>query len=167
MAFVKECLQKTEEPFFQEEDLRAERNYQLVTNSRKSVKPVKKKIVFDRLINDRDFELVYKTGCVIISEDKKIKAKYLFENKDTNNTVKIGLSVVSKKGNSVWRNRIKRILRESLRIDWEILQSIMEIKNANLLIVFSPYSINQANSKKNFLKEIKPAVIDILKRIGK
>ena len=138
-----------------------------MTNSRKSVKPVEKKIVFDRLINDRDFELVYKTGHVVISEDKKIKAKYLFESKDINNTVKIGLSAVSKKGNSVWRNRIKRILRESVRIDREILRSIIEIKNEGLLIIFSPYSLNQTNSKKIFLKEIKPAVLDILKRIGK
>ncbi len=138
-----------------------------MTNSRKSVKPVEKKIVFDRLINDRDFELVYKTGHVVISEDKKIKAKYLFKSNDINNTVKIGLSVVSKKGNSVWRNRIKRILRESVRIDREILRSIIEIKNEGLLIIFSPYSLNQTNSKKIFLKEIKPAVLDILKRIGK
>jgi len=138
-----------------------------VTNSRKSVKPVEKKIVFDRLINDRDFELVYKTGRVVISEDKKIKAKYLFENKDIINTVKIGLSVISKKGNSVWRNRIKRILRESVRINREHLRNIIELKNADLLIIFSPYSINQTNSKKIFLKEIRPAVLDILKRIGK
>jgi len=138
-----------------------------VTNSRKSVKPVEKKIVFDRLINDRDFELVYKKGRVVISEDKKLKANYLFESKDINNAVKIGLSVASKKGNSVWRNRIKRILRESLRMDREILQYFIEPNNANLLIIFSPYSINQINSKKIFLKEIKPAVLDILKRIGK
>jgi ribonuclease P protein component len=138
-----------------------------VTNSRKSVKPIEKKIVFDRLINDRDFELVYKTGRVVISEDKKLKANYLFESKDINNAVKIGLSVASKKGNSVWRNRIKRILRESVRTNREHLRNIIELKNANLLIIFSPYSINQINSKKIFLKEIKPAVLDILKRIGK
>jgi len=138
-----------------------------VTNSRKSVKPVEKKIVFDRLINDRDFELVYKRGSVVLSEDKKIKANYLFESKDINNTVKIGLSVASKKGNSVWRNRIKRILRELLKIDREILRNIIELKNANLLIIFSPYSINQTNSKKVFLKEIKPAIWNILIRIGK
>jgi len=138
-----------------------------VTNSRKSVKPVEKKIVFDRLINDRDFELVYKRGSVVLSEDKKIKANYLFESKDINNTVKIGLSVASKKGNSVWRNRIKRILRESLKIDREILRNIIELKNENLLIIFSPYSINQTNSKKVFLKEIKPAIWNILIRIGK
>ena len=138
-----------------------------MTKSRKSVKTIEKTFIFDRLINDSDFELVYKMGRVVISEDKKIKAKYLFESKDRNNTVKIGLSVASKKGNAVWRNRIKRILRESVRIERETLRNIIEQINTDLLIVFSPYSINQTNSKKIFLKEIKPAVLDILKRIEK
>lgn len=138
-----------------------------MTKSRKPVKPNEKTFVFDRLINDSDFELVYKMGRVVISEDKKIKAKYLFKSKERNNTAKIGLSVVSKKGNAVWRNRIKRILRESLRTERETLRNIIEQINTDLLIVFSPYSINQTNSKKIFLKEIKPAVLDILKRIEK
>jgi len=138
-----------------------------VTKSRKSVKTIEKTFIFDRLINDSDFELVYKMGRVVISGNKKIKAKYLFESKDRNNTVKIGLSVASKKGNAVWRNRIKRILRESVRIERETLRNIIEQINTDLLIVFSPYSINQTNSKKIFLKEIKPAVLDILKRIEK
>jgi ribonuclease P protein component len=138
-----------------------------VTSNRKSGKPIEKKVIFDRLINESDFELVYKIGRAVISEDKKIKAKYIFKSKDRNNKVKIGLSVASKKGSAVWRNRIKRILRESLRIDIEILRNIIEQKNADLLIVFSPNSINQINSKKIFLKEIKPAVLDILKKIGK
>ena len=138
-----------------------------MTKSRKSVKTIEKTFIFDRLINDSDFELVYKMGRVVISGNKKIKAKYLFESKDRNNTVKIGLSVASKKGNAVWRNRIKRILRESVRIERETLRNIIEQINTDLLIVFSPYSINQTNSKKIFLKEIKPAVLDILKRIEK
>ena len=138
-----------------------------MTNNKKSVKPTENKIVFTRLVNKSDFELVYKAGSTIISDDKKVKAKYLFTSKDKNNIVKIGLSVISKKGNSVWRNRIKRILRESLRMNRDELQNIMEQKKTDLLIIFSPYSINQANSKKIFLNDIKAAVIDILIRIGK
>jgi ribonuclease P protein component len=138
-----------------------------VTNSKKSVNPVEKTIVFERLANDSDFKLVYKTGHAVISEDNKIKAKYLFTGKSGSSKVKIGLSVASKKGNSVWRNRIKRILRESLRLNIETLRYVIEQKNGDLLIIFSPYSINQINSKKIFLKDIKPSVLDILKRIGK
>lgn len=138
-----------------------------MTKNKKSVEPEKKAIIFDRLVNDSDFKLVYKLGRVIISEDKKLKAKYYFSKSGENITIKIGLSVVSKKGISVWRNRMKRILRESLRTDREILRNIIEQKNEDLLIIFSPYSINQTNSKKIFLKDIKPSVLDILKRIEK
>lgn len=138
-----------------------------MTRNKKSVEPEKKVIIFDRLVNDSDFKLVYKLGRVIISEDKKLMAKYYFSKSGGNITIKIGLSVVSKKGISVWRNRMKRILRESLRTDREILRNIIEQKNEDLLIIFSPYSINQTNSKKIFLKDIKPSVLDILKRIGK
>ena len=138
-----------------------------MTKNKKSVEPEKKVIIFDRLVNDSDFKLVYKLGRVIISEDKKLKAKYYFSKSGENITIKIGLSVVSKKGISVWRNRMKRILRESLRTDREILRNIIEQKNEDLLIIFSPYSINQTNSKKIFLKDIKPSVLDILKRIEK
>jgi ribonuclease P protein component len=138
-----------------------------VTNNRKSVKPIGKTFNFDRLINYSDFELLHKIGRVVISEDKKVKAKYIFGSKYRNSAAKIGLAVASKMGNAVWRNRIKRILRESLRTEREILRNIIVLKNADLLIVFSPHSINQANSKKIFLNEIKPAVLDILKKIGK
>lgn len=138
-----------------------------MTRNKKSVEPEKKVIIFDRLVNDSDFKLVYKLGRVIISEDKKLMAKYYFSKSGGNITIKIGLSVVSKKGISVWRNRMKRILRESLRTDREILRNIIEQKNEDLLIIFSPYSINQTNSKKIFLKDIKSSVLDILKRIGK
>ena len=138
-----------------------------MTRNKKSVEPEKKVIIFDRLVNDSDFKLVYKLGRVIISEDKKLMAKYYFSKSGGNITIKIGLSVVSKKGISVWRNRMKRILRESLRTDREILRNIIEQKNEDLLIIFSPYSINQTNSKKIFLKDIKPSVLDILKRIEK
>lgn len=138
-----------------------------MTKNKKSVKPVKNTIIFDRLVNESDFELVYKLGRAIISEDKKLKAKYFFTKSGENLTVKIGLSIASKKGISVWRNRLKRILRESLRTEREILRNIIEQKNEDLLIIFSPYSIDQTNSKKIFLKDIKPSVLEILKRIGK
>ncbi|HEY6435119.1 MAG TPA: ribonuclease P protein component [Ignavibacteriaceae bacterium] len=138
-----------------------------MTNGKKSVKPVKKKIVLGRLILKSDFELVYKMGRVVISEDNKIKVKFFFTNKEKSNSVKIGLSIASKKGNSVWRNRIKRILRESIRINRDILRNILEEKNTDLLIIFSPYSINQTNSKKIFLRNIEPAVLETIKKIGK
>jgi ribonuclease P protein component len=138
-----------------------------VTNNKNCVSPIERTIIFDRLVTKGDFELAYTKGTPVISEDKKIKARYIFSTKNKTNKVKIGLSVASKKGNSVWRNRIKRILRESIRTERETLRIFLEKRNADLLIIFSPYSFNQTNSKKIFLREIKPAVLDILNRIVK
>lgn len=109
--------------------------------------------------------LVYYKGRVIISGDKKIKAKYLFKSDGEESKVKIGLSVASKKGNSVWRNRIKRILREEIRSDERILSEIVEQNKASLLIIFTPHSINQTNSNKIFQKDLKASVLNILIRL--
>jgi len=128
--------------------------------------PIGKKVKkIDRLKSDKDFELVFKKGTAIISEDRKLKAKYFFSNKTENKTVQLGVSVAAKKGNSVWRNRIKRILREALIKEKETLAGIANQKNKNLLIIFSPYSLNQNSSIKTYLREINPAVLDILNKL--
>lgn len=139
-----------------------------MTKNNEAAVPAKiKEMSFSRLKNDNDFELVYRKGNTITSEDKKIRAKYLFSKKIEIERSKFGVSVISQKGNSVWRNRIKRILREAVKKEETMFLNIADQKNSNLLIVFSPYSINQINSKKIFLKDIKPAVLDILKRLKK
>jgi len=120
---------------------------------------------FEWLKNDKDFELVYKQGRTIISDDKKLKARYLFIDRIENIKVKAGLSVISKKGNSVWRNRVRRILRESLRKEIEKLLAITKQKNADLLIIFSPYSIDQNNSRKIYFRDINIPVLEILNRL--
>lgn len=136
-----------------------------MTNNSESFKPNRKDNSFDWLKTDRDFELVYKKGSVIVSNDGRIKARYLFQGENESNRIRAGLSVISKKGNSVWRNRIKRILREIVTKEKIFLQDIAYQKNSNLFIIFSPYSINQNNSRKIFLKNVEPAVLEILNRL--
>ena len=139
-----------------------------MTNNYKAFESSKKKIrSVDRLKNDNDFELVYGKGITITSEDKKIKAKYLFIKKTENGSSKLGVTVISQKGNSIWRNRLKRILREAVIKEETTLLNIADQKNSNLLVVFSPHLINQNNSKKIFLNDIKPAVLNILKSLIK
>ena len=109
--------------------------------------------------------MVYKKGTAIISKDSKIKANYFLESDTEYKNIKVGLSISSKKGNSVWRNKIKRLIREAIRLNRETLLSTLEQKNANLFIIFSPHSINQTNNKKIFLKDIKASVLDIITRL--
>jgi len=136
-----------------------------VTNKILPLKSNRIKKNFEWLKNDRDFEFVYSKGRTIISEDKKLKARYLFIDKIENIKVKAGLSVISKKGNSVWRNRVKRILRESLRKEVEKLLAIAKQKSSDLLIIFSPYSIDQNKFRKIYLEDINTSVLEILNRL--
>jgi ribonuclease P protein component len=128
-------------------------------------KPLNIEKVFKKLKKENEFELVYNKGSAIISGDKKIKANYFLKSDTENKNIKIGLSISSNKGNSVWRNKIKRLIREAIRLNRETLLSTLEQKNANLFIIFSPHSINQTNNKKIFLKDIKASVLDIITRL--
>lgn len=130
------------------------------------IKLIKKIKIFDRLKNKNDIESVYRKGRVIISTDKKLKANYLSIDSETKK-VKTAVSVSSKAGNSVWRNRLKRIIRESLRQEELILKEIVFKNMLELSIIFSPYRINKTNLSHPFLKVVKPAVTDILNKISK
>ncbi len=102
----------------------------------------KKAKFFGRLKNENDIEIVYKKGKVIISDDRKIKACYLSIVNATSRA-KITTAVSSKTGNSVWRNRLKRIIRESLTQEKLFLKEIVFNNKLELSIIFSPDKINQ------------------------
>ena len=61
-----------------------------------------------RLKKEKDFDLVFKKG-------KKIFSKFLTLIYLPSEELKIGIAVGKKHGGSVKRNRIKRLLRESIR----------------------------------------------------
>jgi ribonuclease P protein component len=122
--------------------------------------------IFERLKSKSDIGAVYKKGSLIISVDRKLKANLLSTMSRTNK-IRVAISISSKTGNSVWRNRFKRIIRESLRQEKEILKEIVSKNKLEISIIFSPYRINQANLQFLNLKDIKLAVSDILNKISK
>jgi ribonuclease P protein component len=126
----------------------------------------KKAKFFERLKGKSDIDALYKKGRTIISTDKKLKA-ILLSSEGRTNKIRVAITVSSKAGNSVWRNRLKRIIRESIRQEKEFLKDQININKQELSIIFSPYRLNQGNFDKIFLKDIKPAVTDILNKITK
>ncbi|HSW54250.1 MAG TPA: ribonuclease P protein component [Ignavibacteriaceae bacterium] len=126
----------------------------------------KKVKFFERLKGKSDIDAVYKKGKTIISTDKKLKA-FLLSSEGRINKIRVAITVSSKAGNSVWRNRFKRIIRESIRQEKEFLKDRININKQELSIIFSPYRLNQGNFDQVFLKDIKPAVTDILNKITK
>jgi len=122
--------------------------------------------IFERLKIKNDINAVYKKGKVFISVDRKLKANHL-SSESVTNRVRVAITISSKAGNSVWRNRLRRIIRESLRQEKKYLREIVNNNKQGLSIIFSPYRINQVNFEHLSLKEVKPAVTDILNKISR
>jgi ribonuclease P protein component len=118
----------------------------------------------NRIKSRKDFEQLFTTGKLIFSSDKKIKAIYLISASNYP-TVKIAPAVSSKAGNAVWRNRVKRLIKEAYRLNKEILTVTVLQKNILIRVVFSPGFLNQKNNKWPKLSEVKPGVVEIMNKI--
>ncbi len=119
----------------------------------------------ERIKSRIDFENLYDFGKVVFSGDKKIKAVFLIEENQTAGKVQIAAAVSSKAGKAVWRNRIKRLIRNSYRLNKEKLIKICLLKKIVLKIIFSPNRLNEKNNPVVVLDEIMPGIKDILFQI--
>jgi len=120
---------------------------------------------FETLKKENELSLVFKNGRTIKSTGY-VKATYLFVDSGESKTVKSAIATPSRSGNSVWRNRFKRLIRESIKLESNIINEIIDSKNSGMLIVYSPHMISQKRRKKLFLNEIHHDVINILKNIS-
>lgn len=120
---------------------------------------------FEKLKSRKEIKRVISFGVNIISDDKKIKAIYLTEKTEKKTSVKITPAVFKKLGCAVWRNRIKRLIRESYRLNKKDLIQKSNQKKIDLKIIFSPQNINENKNKHIGLEEILPSMLDVMKKI--
>jgi len=129
-----------------------------------SVKPVglSKK---ERIKRRKEFQLVYSSGKTVISPQNKFKATIYFIENESHPFVKVAFAVHKKAGNAVWRNRVKRLLRESYRLNKiDILNQSVQRKKS-VYIIFSPRTVNKKNYKTIILKQVMPEVVGLLNKI--
>ena len=119
----------------------------------------------ERIKSKNEFDAVYSSGQILYSFSNKLKAVILIQSETEEAVLKTAFAVSRKSGNAVWRNRVKRLLRESFRKNKHELKSIVELKKIKLLVVLSPNAINQSNSSKIFLGDLLSDVIDLLSKI--
>ncbi len=119
----------------------------------------------ERIKKKKDFEKIYSSGKVVFSKNKKIKMMYLIEENSETPGIKAAFAVSKKAGNAVWRNRMKRLLRESFRLNKNILSEFYSKKNLLLKLVFSPSSLNQKENKKIKLNDVINEVVEIISNI--
>jgi ribonuclease P protein component len=123
----------------------------------------------ERIVSKKEFDLLYSTGKVLISANQKFKAVYFFEKNINPNTcpvVKVAFAVHRKAGKAVWRNRVKRLLRVSYRLNKELLINSCKSKNKSLLVAFSPFYVNSRNYGKINLDDVMPNIIELMSLIG-
>ena len=119
----------------------------------------------ERVKKKNDFEKVYSSTKFFLSSNSLIKSVYTIDTASNDYGVKIAAAVSKKVGNAVWRNRIKRLIKESYRLNKsELVKKTLE-KKLSLLIVFSPNRLSEASNKKVYLKDILPSVIELINKI--
>jgi ribonuclease P protein component len=122
----------------------------------------------ERIRSKNEFDLLYSSGKTIVSASQKFKAVFFFgnnSNPDIKPEVKVAFAVHRKAGKAVWRNRVKRLLRVSFRLNKELLVTASVSKNKFLLVAFSPFSVNSKNYKNINLKDVMPDIIDLISSI--
>lgn len=120
----------------------------------------------ERIKNKNDFEKVYNFGTTIYSSNRKLKATYFFDKTNERGLIKAAFAVHKRAGNAVWRNRMKRLLRESFRLNKMTFYENINLSGLFLLIVFSPNTINEKSDKKIKLAEVMPSLVEIMNKIN-
>ena len=113
----------------------------------------------------KDFDELYTLGKTIYSSDGRWKSVFLVKEKTSNSNLMFAAAVHKKSGKAVWRNRIKRLLKESYRIKKNILADTIIKNNLFIKVVFSPNLINQREYKYISLEDTLPGITDILNKI--
>jgi ribonuclease P protein component len=117
----------------------------------------------ERIKSKKDFDKLFTSGKTAVSSDHKLKAFYLIE--PGLPAVKFAAAVSGKSGNAVWRNRLKRLLREACRLNKKMLIDFSLKHDVLLKIAFSGFRLNQRNNRKVNYDDIEPAVVDIMKKV--
>jgi ribonuclease P protein component len=120
----------------------------------------------ERIKSKKDFEKIFSAGETLLSSDRKIRVIYIIDHAHEMPGVKIAPAVSRKNGTAVWRNRIKRLLRESFRLNKEELVRTCSDKKILLKVVFS-FTLTSKEMKTVKLRDIMPSVEDVLKKLLK
>lgn len=114
----------------------------------------------ERIKRKNDFSLIYNSGKIIYSNSRKLKAIFYF-GEDESKNVQVAFGISKKAGNAAWRNRLRRLLRESYRLNKEIMKDC----DSKLLVVFSPNTLNKKKNPKLFLRDVESDMIELLEKL--
>ena len=123
----------------------------------------------ERIKSKKELSFVYSQGSILYSNDKSFKVNFYKIDNSEKPFVKAAFAVHKKAGIAVWRNRVKRLLREAYRLNKKKLIVWSSQNRISIYLVFSPSSINQNNNPKISLHQVMPqikSIIDKVIRVG-
>jgi len=108
---------------------------------------------------------IFQPGKIIFSTDKKLKVRTNLRRNAGDCGIKFSVAISKKAGNAVWRNRIKRLIREAHRLNNKELLNYCIANNVLLEVVFTSHVINEINANRISLKGIESTILDLHARI--
>ncbi len=121
---------------------------------------------YERVRKKKDFERIFNYGKVAYTSDFLLKAIFIIDIDVENSGVRIAAAVSKKAGKAVWRNRVKRLIKEAYRINKHQILNIAKEKKTFVDIVFVPNKLNEVNNLKLKLNDIVPGVVELIKKIS-
>jgi ribonuclease P protein component len=119
----------------------------------------------EKIKNRKEIERIFTQGEIVYSSKNKLRAHYVLRDSSDKIGVLFAVAVGKKQGNAVWRNRVKRLIREAYRLNkFELIKKCM-IKNTTLEVIFSPQDINQQRNNRVGLSDIEGPLKEIIIKI--
>lgn len=118
----------------------------------------------ERVKKEKDFEKIYSSARVLFSSDRLLKVHILSVDSKISG-VKIAAAVSKRAGKAVWRNRVKRLIKETYRLNKKPLLEKALSQNIQLFLVFSPNRLSEASNKKVYYSDVSPGVVELMKKI--
>ena len=116
----------------------------------------------ERIKSKKEIQLVFTEGSTLLSNSRLLKAIFCIYSSQPED-VKVAFAVSKRAGTAVWRNRVKRLLRELYRNNKYLIWD--SLKNKSVLLVFSLNGISQKSHPKVSLNNLEGDVLNILTKI--
>ncbi len=123
----------------------------------------------EKIKSKKVFERTLLSGKKISPKSQKLKCSFIIEDLNSENPVKsyiqIAFAVSRKSGKAVWRNRLKRILREIYRLNKHSLIEALNLKSKKLYLIFLSYKLNQKTFPKLSYSDLEGDVLEMFEMI--
>jgi len=120
----------------------------------------------ERIKEKKNIQLLFQNGSSVFSSKNSLKAIYLI--KDSKEPgVKIAVGVSHKSGKAVWRNRLKRSIRNAYRLNKIPLIKSARENNKQVLILFVSSGYSELRNRRLNNQEITEEVKSILGKLEK